>query len=67
MKKEGDTKKIRIAFLGDSITEGYYGKVFADLKELGTHGYLTNGAKNGFKGYVYKIWEKLNKQSKGDK
>ena len=61
MKKEGDTKKIRIAFLGDSITEGYDGKAFADLKELGTHGYLINGAKNGFKGYVYKIWEKLNK------
>jgi hypothetical protein len=61
VKKEGDTKKIRIAFLGDSITEGYGNRVFADLEEQGTHEYLINGAKNGLKSYVYKIWEKLNK------
>ena len=61
MKKEGEKKKIRIAFLGDSITEGYEGTINADLKEKGTHGYLINGAKNGLKGYVYKIWEKINK------
>ena len=61
VRKEGEKKKIRIAFIGDSITEGAFGNRYDDLKKQGSHGYLVNGAKNGFKGYVYKIWEKLHK------
>lgn len=58
--------KIRISFVGDSITLGLGSTKDNDLKEDGLNGYPLNGAKDGHMGYPYKIGKILEKKGIAD-
>ena len=57
----------RIAFLGDSITEGNGAIVNTTMEKNGTHGYLTNGAKFGNEGFPYLLSQLIKKHNLTDK
>lgn len=58
--------KIRISFVGDSITQGNGASLDEEIREDGWDHYLTNGAKLGYRGYPYKFWQLLKKKNISD-
>ena len=57
----------RVAFIGDSLTEGCKSSENTTYAQQGSYGYLSTGIKKGQLGFPYRLWEIFQSHNQTDK